>query len=849
MNTATTPMLKQYQLIKSKHKDSLLFFRLGDFYEMFYDDAKTAAKTLNLVLTSRGSDKSGKIPMCGVPYHAADVYISRLIKAGYKIAICEQVEDPALAKGIVKRQVIRTITAGTFIDEKSNQARYLVCICPCKGSIGIAFTDTTSGSIQSNEYPDIFTAVEIISRLPVYECLYPADSQEQIQGFFKHPLLKIKNVTLSQFQEWSFNPEIARRAIAEHFNTPVLKGFGIEDKPGAIAACGALIEYLKNVHKQPLQHIDKICLYSDTEYMFISPQAVYGLGLDSLLHIIDKTSTAMGKRKLQYWLYHPLKDPAPILQRQQAVKILKQELSIQEKLAGLLKNVPDIDKSLSRISCGYTHARDLLALRNALSLFVGIQDVIKTIAHRNRLFCLVDVPDMRKFLEKTINPDIPLSKPEGKVINTGVDEELDRLKKLQENAKSELREFQARQIEKTGINSLKVGFNKVFGYYIEITKTNLRRVPEDYIRKQTLVNAERFITPELKKFEEDMLSASEKILKIENRIIKDIEKALLDRTAALHMFSDSLARLDALVSLSFVAQNPGYITPAIDKGTQIILKDARHPVVEQSLDTSFIPNDTLLDCEENHLLIITGPNMSGKSTYIRQTAILVILAQIGSFIPASSARIGIVDKVFTRIGAHDEITKAQSTFMVEMSETASILNNLSGHSLVILDEIGRGTSTFDGLSLAWAVGEYLQTKKVRTLFATHFHELTSLAKESKGTKNYNVQVKEWNSEIVFLHKIIPGGTDDSYGIYVAKLAGVPQEVLKRAKQVLTQLEIYGKITEDIRGKSLKETQLSLFADRENAELRKIKEKLNTVDLNVLTPLQAFKMICEWKENL
>lgn len=847
-----SPMLTQYQGIKARHKECILFFRLGDFYEMFYDDAKKASGILDLVLTSRDAGKAGKVPMCGVPYHAASSYISRLIKAGLKVAVCEQVEDPALSKGIVKRDVIRIVTSGTFIDEDSNEARCIVSLSLNDKTVGIAFTDTASGAIQSGQYDDVHKIIEIISKLPVYECIFPSEEEEKVRDILRYPLLRIKNTVLTAYEDWAFNLDIAKKSLAGHFGTNSLKGFGIEEMPQAIASAGALLEYLKSVHKQPLRHISRVSLYADSDYVFISPAAIYGLELEQLAETMDKTFTAMGKRLLRYWVYHPLKDTAKILERQQAVGLLSRDVNVLEELGRLLQHIPDIEKSLSRISCGYMNARDLLALRNALGRRPRLNEVLSPLAEQNLLFSIEDEPSIRKLLEDAINPETPLSAPEGKIIRKGYDKELDSLRDIQENGRQWLKNLQAEEVKRTGISSLKIGFNQVFGYYIEITKPNLHLVPADYIRKQTLVNAERFITPQLKEFEEKMLTAEGKVLETEKGILERIRKTLLDYSASLSKFSRNLAELDVFYSLSRLALSEGWTAPLITDGLDITIKEGRHPVVERFLTESFIPNDTLLDCVENSLLIITGPNMAGKSTYIRQVAILVIMAQMGSFIPAESAHIGVVDKIFTRIGAHDQITKRQSTFMVEMNETAEMLNNLSPRSFIILDEIGRGTSTFDGLSIAWAIAEFLQAKKVRALFATHFHELTGLAEEFKGVKNYNVSVKEWNDEVIFLHKIVPGGTDDSYGIYVAKLAGIPRDILCRSKQILTRLELYGNLKDKIRQASPKEGELSLFScekERINPVMEEIKSELNALDLNALTPIEALNKLQKFKEKI
>ena len=835
-------MLKQYQEIKARYQNCVLFFRLGDFYEMFGEDARRACNILDVVLTSRDAGKAGRIPMCGIPHHASETYISKLIKAGLKVAICEQVEDPALAKGIVRREVIRVISSGTYIDESSFELRHLVCVSVKDNKCALAFTDTASGAIQTNEYSSIPRLAEVISKLPVYECVFPISEEEKVKEIFKNPLLRGKNITLSAFDDWAFNSDIGKKSLQEHFHIHNLRGFGIEEMALSISAAGALLEYLKQMHKQPLRHLHKISLYADSDYVFISPAACYGLELESLMQSIDHTLTNAGKRRLKDWIYHPLKSKEEILTRQKAVTLLRKNSDIREGLGRLLHNTPDIEKSVSRVSCGTSSAKDLIALRSTLLKQPNIQKTLTSLAEENSLFNLEDIPELRELLTRAISPDIPLSHPEGNIINKGYHQELDSLHDIQENGRNWLKNLQEQEIKRTGINSLKIGYNQVFGYYIEISKANLSRAPQEYIRKQTLTNGERYLTPELKEFEEKILTAQEKILRIERGLIDEISKIILDHSAQLHIFSASLAVLDALYSLSLLSASSGYIAPEITEEFTINIKDGRHPVVEKSISEQFIPNDTLLDTNDNHLIMLTGPNMAGKSTYIRQTAILVIMAQMGSYIPASSASIGMVDKIFTRIGAHDEITKGQSTFMVEMSETAGILNNLSERSLVILDEIGRGTSTFDGLSLAWAISEFLAKEKARTLFATHFHELTALAEEFPGVKNYNVAVKEWNDEIIFLHKIVPGGTDDSYGIYVAKLAGIPTEVVKRAEHILTRLELSSDLQQKIRNRLPPENQLVLCSDTTHTLLEEIKREITGLDINALTPVEALNTL-------
>ena len=843
----STPMLRQYREIKSAYKDCVLFFRLGDFYEMFYEDAQTASQILDLVLTSRGQDSGGKIPMCGVPYHAVDNYISRLVRAGKKVAICEQVEDPALAKGIVKRDVIRVITAGTFLDDSAD-ARYLVSIAPQGKNFGLAFTDTATGAILTNQFAGIHQALEILSKIPINECIFPEKDEEAVKKLLLHPMLRLKNVALTGFRDWSFEAERAKKTLQDHFGTHSLRGFGIEDLPLAQTSAGALVEYLRDMNKTSLKHVDRLSRYDDTEYVFISPAAHYGLELEQLLQTIDRTRTSMGRRLFRFWMYHPLKSVGRIRERQDAVSFLQKDASLREALSTrLLPGIPDIEKSLSRLSCGSGAPRDLLAIRQALVRAPGFQMTLKGLAEQSALFSVSDPQSLREKLEAAINPEMPLAKNEGKVIRPGFNAELDELRGLQEKGLAWLAEYQTREIKRTGINSLKVGFNRVFGYYIEITNAQLKAAPLDYTRKQTLTNGERFITPELKEYENKILTAQDKILKIEADLMRELISQILAQMNAVHAFAREVATIDVLHALSLLSVQRQWVRPDVSDGMELLIDEGRHPVVEAVIGSDFIPNDTRMDCEENRLIILTGPNMSGKSTYIRQNAVLVILAQMGSFVPAASARIGVVDKIFTRIGAHDEITKGQSTFMVEMTEAADILNNLTPRSLVVLDEIGRGTSTYDGLSLAWALAEFLQEKKARTLFATHFHELTLLSERLKGVRNYNVQVREWEDKVIFMHKIVPGGTDDSYGIYVAKLAGMPVKVLTRAKKILADLESGGNLKERLQGAKPGELQAEFFGKaKSDPVVDEIRATIEAMDVNNLTPIQALQKLTELK---
>ncbi|MDD4293893.1 MAG: DNA mismatch repair protein MutS [Candidatus Omnitrophica bacterium] len=841
-------MQKQYLQIKDKYKDCILFFRLGDFYEMFYDDAVTASKILDLVLTSRGTTEKNKYPMCGIPFHAADNYIPKLIKAGKKVAICEQVENPQDAVGIVKRDVIRIISSGTYIEENAPNTKYILSLSPFKKSIGVAFISTVGGKLYVNRYSSKTDISQLMSCLHITECIFPESFNDEVKNIIKASSISSDDILMSPRQDWHFDYEMSKKSLLNQFDVLNLSGFGIEDNPEAVCASGGLLEYLKLMNKQPLKHISALSVYNHSEYTFISSSAIKGLDISGLFNVIDYTVTAMGKRTLSFWVHHPLKDTSSIEKRQNAVKLLHVNKNISESILKILKSFPDIEKNISRLSCGYTQAKDFLALRNAL---LKVPLLLQNLAHlktQNDLLSLNDITQLRLLLARSINPDMPLSNYEGKVIQKGYNIELDNIRDIQENASKRLKDLQAREIKKTGINSLKIGFNKIFGYYIEITKSNLSSIGPDYIRKQTLVNAERFITPELKEFEETMLTAQEKVLSLEEKLIKEIKNTILSYSSQLSELASSIANIDSLNALAYLSHKKDYILPKINNLTSINIIDGRHPLVEDTV-ADFIPNDTVLDCDDNHLLLITGPNMAGKSTYIRQTALLVILAQIGSYIPAKTAEIGIVDKIFTRIGAQDNIDKGQSTFMVEMSETAEIINNLSSNSLVILDEIGRGTSTFDGLSLAWSIADYLGKKHVRTLFATHFHELTALKNDFKGMKNYNVSVKEWQDKIIFLHKIISGAADDSYGIYVAKLAGIPKEIINHAKHILLNLETSGNLEDHIRMKKHKEIQPTLFDKHVPSATTPIIDELSELDINTLTPLDALNKITQWQKRI
>ena len=849
-----TPMLEQYNSIKKEYPDCIVFFRLGDFYEMFYDDAKIASQILDLVLTSRSAGKMGKVPMCGIPFHSADSYISKLVKAGYKVAICEQVEDPSKAKGIVKREVIRVITSGTFIDENSTEGRYLVSIYPDKKTIGISFLSSEGETIFTNQFNDITKVVDIIFKYPIYEIIFPEEKEEFIKNIFEqYPFLKLRKIVLSSCNDYTFNYEISKETIFSHFKVESLRGFGIEEKELCVRTSGAIIEYLKFVNKKDVSHLNKISIYSDDDFLYISPSAFYGLEINKLVGILNIAVTPSGKRLLKDWIYHPLKKVEEVKERHKAVKFLKEKKEIREKLGNLLKGIGDVEKAVSKISCGYGNVKDIFIVANLIFKVPDIKKVISEIDIKNNYFSVEDIESLRNFLDKVINFDVSPINYEGKLIKEGYNGSLDELREISYKAKEYLRNLQKKEIEKTGINSLKIGFNKVFGYYIEITKANLHLVPSDYIRKQTLVNAERFITPELKEFEEKILTADTKIKEIEDKIIEEVKNKIIENAPTIYSITKKISELDVLICFASVSEENNYVMPEIDEGFEIFIKDGRHPVVEKGID-NFVPNDTYMNCSTDKFLIITGPNMAGKSTYIRQVGLIVIMSQSGCFVPASFAKIGIIDKIFTRIGSQDEISKGQSTFMVEMTETAEIINNLTERSLIILDEIGRGTSTYDGFSLALSISEYLQSKKVKVLFATHFHELTVLSQKYKGVKNYNVSVRKEGENVIFLHKIMEGSSDESYGIYVAKLAGIPEKIIKRADEILRLLEAEDKIKAQIMEKSeiaipsLFEN-VDLYKEKNNKEEMDLKKEIKNLNIENITPLEALLKLKELKEKI
>ncbi len=793
----TTPMMRQYMQIREKMPDNVvLLFRLGDFYEMFFDDARRAAPILDVALTRRNN-----VPMCGVPYHAIDSYLSRLLNSGIKVAVCEQVEDASAAKGIVKREVTRIITPGTATEEGALEAKrnnYLATVCELGGSYGLVMLDLSTGAFWGEHISGELLADEL-KRYAPSECVVPsgqADMFGAISGEIPREITKC--------DDWVFDMEACRERLIRHFGVHSLEGFGCEGKPAIISAAGGALYYVREDLCRTVGHIRNFRVLDNSGYLAMDQATCSNLELASLpgrnipmslLDVLDATRTSMGGRMMRHWLLRPLASIEEIRARHEAVDLIQKDRFLLYDIRSALGNVRDIERLIAKIGEGRGNARDLRSLGQSLSFMPGVRQLISGLPCRmleeiENTIC--ENPDLVDLIEKAIDPEPSALLKDGGMIRSGYSSELDELRDASSRGKQWLAEYQASEQKKTGIKNLKVRHNKVFGYYIEVSKGQVDNVPDNYVRKQTLVNAERYVTPELKEYENRIIGAQERSRELEYHLFLDVREAAVKETSTIQQTAGAIAKIDVLASLADRASAYGYVKPQVDDSDRIDIRASRHPVVERMSDTdAFIPNDIKLDRSSNQLLIITGPNMAGKSTYIRQVAINVIMAQMGSFVPAASANIGIVDRVFTRVGASDDLARGRSTFMVEMQETANILNNATPRSLIVLDEIGRGTSTFDGISIAWAVAEYLHDNKetkARTVFATHYHELTDLALEMKGVKNYNVRVKEENDEIVFLRKIAAGGSDKSYGIHVASLAGMPEKVIQRSREILGNLE-------------------------------------------------------------
>ncbi|HLV32646.1 MAG TPA: DNA mismatch repair protein MutS [Chitinispirillaceae bacterium] len=869
-----TPLMRQYNEIKARNPGTVLLYRMGDFYELFNEDAKIASKVLGLTLTSRNHGGAENTPLAGFPFHALERYANRLVKAGYKIAICEQTEDPKLAKGIVKRDVVEIITAGTatedsYIEENTNN--FIVCLHTLNHKTGTAVCDLSTGLFQVEEIGVDDLEKELV-RIDPSEILLSDIDDEELQKVVSDSL---NQTVISRYDSWKFDLTNAQSAITDHFKIASTESLGLEGFEAGICAAGALLLYLKEQKKNDLAHITAITPRSFSDVAELDPATIRNLELlrslrsedseGTLISVLDKTSTAMGARLLKRWITHPLTRIEAITERLDCVEYFKKDVFNRSEIELLLKRVADIERLTGRISFERANARDLVSLKKSLEVFPEITAALSEVKLKLVSELVLTMEDFDPLVEKigkTLVDDPPLSIREGGMINQGVSVQLDEIRDASVNGKQWIARLQETERTRTGISSLKVGFNKVFGYYIEISKSNLGSVPENYIRKQTLVNGERFITPELKDMEAKVLGAQERLSSIEYDLFVNLRKEIASECARIQKAADAVAMLDIFISMGRIAAQYRYVRPIVTDTGDLVIKEGRHPVVERMTSVEqFIPNDTEIIKKETQILLITGPNMAGKSTYLRQNALIAIMAQIGSFVPASFAQIGIVDKFFTRVGASDRLARGQSTFLVEMIEVANILNNATDNSLILLDEVGRGTSTFDGISIAWAVAEYLHettAKRGRTLFATHYHELAEMSLLYSRIKNLHIKVKEWNDQIIFLRKIDTGSCDHSYGIQVARLAGVPRKVIIRAREIMANLENM-ELTPDHKPVLARhheqippQKQIDLFSgvqlnvmDTIHAE---VLHQLQNLDIDGLTPLDALNLISELKKK-
>ena len=864
-----SPMMQKYLETKEQYKDCILFYRLGDFYEMFFEDALIAARELEITLTGKDCGLPERAPMAGIPHHAAEVYAEKLIEKGYKVAICEQLEDPKEAKGIVKRGVIRILTPGTIVEsnlleEKKNN--YIMSICKSGIYFGISVCDISTGEFYSSEIKGEnnfallldeiarFAPSEIIANSMMFEC---QEEMDKIRERF--------SIYMSRFSDKFFTDEVGNLALDYNILENKREVTNLKEKPLAVKSINALLEYLNETQMTSLEHINTITIYNLSKYMALDINARRNLEITekmrdkskkgTLLWVLDKTSTSMGGRLLRRWLNDPLLEVKDIQERLDAVKELKDNMMLRGEITDTLKKVYDIERLAGKMTYGNANARDMITLKNSLERLPEVKSVLAMCqSHKLKELYenLDELKDVFALIEKSIVEDPPMTIKDGGIIKLGYDSEIDTLKRASTEGKTWLAKLEADEKEKTGIKTLKVGYNKVFGYYIEVSKSFVSQVPERFIRKQTLTTGERYITEELKTIENQILGAEEKVVNLEYNAFVEIRTEIAKNIKRLQKTANVVSTLDVLSSFAQVAEDMNYCMPVVKDDGVINIKEGRHPVIEKMIGSgNFVPNDTYLDKEGDRLAIITGPNMAGKSTYMRQVALITLMAQVGSFVPATEAQIGVVDKIFTRVGASDDLSMGQSTFMVEMMEVATILKEATENSLVILDEIGRGTSTYDGLSIAWAVAEYIANKEkcgAKTLFATHYHELIELADKQEGIKNYSIAVKEKGEDIIFLRKIVEGGTDESYGIHVARLAGVPKVVTKRADEILTSLErksmLSGKKQEK-ESKKVVEGQFDMF----NFKLAEIAHEIDKIDLNELTPIDALNTLVRIKEKM
>ncbi len=860
-----TPMMLQYFEVKNNYKDYILMYRLGDFYEMFFDDALTASQELELTLTGRDCGMEERAPMCGVPFHKSDVYIGRLVEKGYKVAVCEQTEDPALAKGLVKREVVKIVTPGTVTESSllSDQKNNFLCSVYLSGDIyAIGFADISTGCVYSTECLGDGKTKRLINELSSYspsEILINTSSgyDKSLDSFISERMQSLA----SYDQSFRFEIMDAAEVVKRQFPDYDTEKLGITSNK----AIAALIGYIKETQKTDISFVNELNVYSDSQYLEFDVSTHRNLEITesmrtkekkgSLLWVLDKTKTAMGARMLRSWLLHPLRSIPEIMRRQSAVGALHSEYMTREELHDILSGVLDLERLMAKIAYGSANARDMLAILGSISVIPEVKKLMSSLDGEEFVEIyrgMDDLNDIRALLFEAINPEAPLTIREGGIIKSGYNEEIDKLRSIRDGGKEYVENFESKEREATGIKNLKVSYNRVFGYYIEVTKSQLEFVPEHYIRKQTLTNCERYITQELKEFEATILGANDKLAAMEYSIFQQIREYLAENSARIQQSASMLAKLDVYISLATVAAKNRYVCPELAIDGRIDIKNGRHPVVEKFIsDSYFIPNDTLLDTDRNRLLLITGPNMAGKSTYMRQVALITLMAQVGSFVPADSAVISIVDKLFTRVGASDDLASGQSTFMLEMNEVAYILRNATKHSLIVYDEIGRGTSTYDGMSIARAVAEYTLGKKIgaKTLFATHYHELTVLENEFEGVVNYNIAAKKRGDDITFLRKIVRGAADDSYGIEVAKLAGVPGEVIRRAKEILKGIESGETVVSKPIATTVADESFDMISMLSASEEKEVADKLRAIDINTLTPIEAMNLVYELKKTL
>ena len=873
-----TPMMRQYLETKKEYKDCILFYRLGDFYEMFFEDAEIVSRELELTLTGKSCGLEERAPMCGVPFHAVESYLTRLVSKGYKVAICEQMEDPKLAKGLVKREVVRIVTPGTNLDTYAldeSKNNYIMSIVYVDSRYGISAADVTTGDYFVTEVDSERKLLDEISKYMPSEII--CNEAFLVSGLDLEDLKHRLRIAIYPLDAWYFDDSTARQTLTDHFHVAGLDGLGLTDYDCGVIAAGSLLKYLQELQKTSLEHMTKLEPYSTSRYMIIDSSTRRNLELvetlrekqkrGSLLWVLDKTKTAMGARTLRSYIEQPLIDKAEIELRLDAVSELKKNMISREELREYLNPIYDLERLISRVVYQTANPRDLIAFKTSLQMLPPIRTLMEDFSSELLVRMREDLDtleDLCRLIEDSIEDDPPISVREGGIIKSGFDEKVDHFRSARTEGKSWLAKIEEEEREKTGIKNLRIKFNKVFGYYLEVTNSYKDLVPDYYTRKQTLTNAERYITPELKELEEEILGAEDKLIALEYDLFCQVRNQIASQVERIQKTAKAIANIDVFASLALVAEHNGYVRPKINEKGVLKIKNGRHPVVEKMMNNDmFIANDTFLDNKNNRISIITGPNMAGKSTYMRQNALIVLMAQIGSFVPAESANVGIADRIFTRVGASDDLASGQSTFMVEMNEVANILRNATSSSLLILDEIGRGTSTIDGLSIAWAVVEYISNPKIlgaKTLFATHYHELTELEGKLDNVHNYCIAVKEKGDDIVFLRKIVPGGADRSYGIQVAKLAGVPDEVIERAKAICEELEDanMSNIAKnlDVQLQPPKKTarqpdemdlaQLSLF---DTVKDNDIIQELREMDLTNMTPFEAMNKLYELQNKI